>query len=312
MMLTMPLSDEAVAAPFDADGAWGRSRGPWAQAAQRFVRRPLGVAALAGFTAIVVIGLLGRTLATHPENEIDLTHVNQASGPSLAGGHYFGTDYLGRDIFSQTLYGLRTSVLLTLAVVAVVTVGGVLVGAVAGYRGGWVDAVLMRSVDLIVTVPLMAVMLASLVYFAPLTPNRMALVMIFYMWTGIARAVRASVASLRVREFVEAAHAAGASPMRVVVRHLLPNCSGAIIVAATSAFGIVLTVEATLDFFNIGTAQISVGGPTLGNLIADATKYGPLSQSPWWTYTMPSLMLVLLLLCVNFVGDSLDDALARN
>jgi peptide/nickel transport system permease protein len=139
----------------------------------------------------------------------------------------------------------------------------------------------------------------------------MALVMTLYMWTIVARVVRASCASLRGREFVEAAHAAGASPLRIAVRHLLPNCSGPIIVAATSVFGIALTVEATLDFFNIGTAQISTGGPTLGNLIADSTKYGLLRESPWWTYTMPSLVLVLLLLCVNFAGDSLDDALAR-
>jgi peptide/nickel transport system permease protein len=306
------MSGDAVANPsLDADGAplAPRSRGPWARAARRFARRPVGVVALGGFAAIVVAGILGGRLATHPENEIDLTHVNQPSPPSLAGHHFFGTDYLGRDLYSQTMYGLHTSVLLTLAVAGVATALGVVVGAVAGYNGGFLDALLMRSVDMVVTVPLMAVMLASLAYFIPLTPNRMALVMMLYLWTGVARVVRASCAALRTREFVDAAHAAGASPARIAIRHMLPNCSGPIIVAATSVFGIALTVEATLDFFNIGTAQISAGGPTLGNLIADATKYGPLSQAPWWTYALPSLVLVVLLLCVNFASDSLDDAL---
>jgi ABC-type dipeptide/oligopeptide/nickel transport system permease subunit len=307
------MSSDAIdspSAPLEEDAFEQRSRGPWARAAHRFLRRPLSVVALTAFVAILVAGLLGRQLAAYAENEIDLTHVNQASGPTFAAHHYFGTDYLGRDLLSQTLYGLHTSVLLTLAVVGVATAVGVIVGALAGYSGGWLDAVLMRAVELVVTLPLMAVMLAALVYFSPLTPNHMALVMALYLWTGIARVTRASFASLRAREYVEAAHAAGASPVRIALRHMLPNCSGPIIVAATSVFGIALTIEATLDFFNIGSAQISQGGPTLGNLIADATKYGGLTNAPWWTYTMPSLVLVLLLLSVNFVGDSLDDALA--
>lgn len=301
---------DSTSASLEDEGFERRSRGPWSRAARRFLRRPLSIGALTAFVAILVAGLLGGRLATYAENEIDLTHVNQAAGPTFAGHHYFGTDYLGRDLLSQTLYGLHTSVVLTLAVVGVATVFGVIVGALAGYGGGWLDAVLMRAVDLVVTVPLMAVMLAALVYFTPLTPNHMAVVMALYLWTGVARVTRASFASLRAREYVEAAHAAGASPVRIALRHMLPNCSGSIIVAATSVFGIALTIEATLDFFNIGSAQVSQGGPTLGNLIADATKYGGLTNAPWWTYTMPSLVLVLLLLSVNFVGDSLDDALA--
>jgi ABC-type dipeptide/oligopeptide/nickel transport system permease subunit len=301
--------DDAPATTLEDGALERRSRGPWAHAARRYLRHPLGVAALTGFTLILVAGLLGGHLATYAENEIDLTRVNQASGPTFAGHHYFGTDYLGRDLFSQTMYGLHTSVLLTLAVVGVTALFGVLVGALAGYGGGWLDAMLMRAVDLVVTVPLMAVMLAALVYFEPLTPNHMAVVMSLYLWTGVARVTRASFASLRAREFIEAAHAAGASPVRIALRHMLPNCSGPIIVAATSVFGIALTIEATLDFFNIGSAQVSTGGPTLGNLIADATKYGGLVNAPWWTYTMPALVLVLLLLSVNFV-DSLDDTLA--
>jgi peptide/nickel transport system permease protein len=201
---------------------------------------------------------------------------------------------------------LHTSILIALMVAAVATVFGVLVGAVTGYAGGWTDSVVMGGVDLIVTIPVLAAMMASVVYFSPLTPTRMGIVLMLLMWTTVARVVRSNFTMLRQREFVEAAHAAGASPMRIVVRHLLPNSVGTIIVAATSVFGLALVLEATADFFNLGTNQVS--GPTLGNLIADSTKYGNIGQAPWWTWTLPALVLVVLLVCVNFVGDSLDDA----
>lgn len=286
------------------------SRGPWQRAALRYVRRPLGVVALVVLIGIVVAGLLGGRLAHYRVNELDLAHVNQAQGPTLAGRHWFGTDYLGRDLLSQVLYGLHTSILVALMVAAGATAIGIAIGAVAGYAGGWVDITAMRGVDVIVTLPVLAVLLASIVYFSPLTPTRIGIVLLLLMWTTVARVVRTSFAALREREFVEAAHAAGASPARVVFRHLLPNTAGTIIVAATTVFGLALVLEATADFFNVGTSQIS--GPTLGNLIADSTKYGNIGSAPWWTYTTPALVLVVLLMAVNFVGDSLDDAFRAN
>jgi peptide/nickel transport system permease protein len=265
--------------------------------------------ALGALLVLVAVGLFAGVFSPYAENALDLAHVNMPRGPTLAGSHFFGTDYLGRDVFSQTLYGLHTSVLVALAVGAFATAVGVLVGAIAGYAGGVVELVLMRGVELIVAVPLLAVMLASLVFFSSLTPTRFGIVLGLYAWTGVARVVCAACAALRGREFVEAARAAAASPLRIVVRHLLPNCSGTILVAATSVFGLAVTAEATIDFFNVGTAQVSQGGPTLGNLISDATKFGPLSTQPWWTWAPPAAVLVLLLTCANFVGDALDDAL---
>jgi peptide/nickel transport system permease protein len=286
-----------------------RSRGPWRRAARRYLRRPVGVVALVVLLALVVVGAEAGRIAPYQVNFVDLAHLNEAAAPTLSGHHFFGTDYLGRDLFSQTLYGLHTSILIALMVAAAAALLGVLVGAVAGYLGGWPDAILMRGVDLVVTVPVMVATLVSYAYFSPLTPRDIGFVLILYMWTTVARVVRASCASLREREFVEAAHALGASPFRIVVRHLLPNSIGPALVAATAVIGQALVLEATIDFFNLGTTQLS--GPTLGNLVADSTKYNvPISQVPWWSYTCPSLVLVLLLLCVNFVGDSLDDALA--
>ena len=292
------------------DGGLGPpSRGPWRLAVRRYVRRPVGVVALVVLFALVAVALEAGRIARYPVNFVDLAHLNQATGPTLAGRHFFGTDYLGRDLFSQTLYGLGTSVRIALMVAASSVLVGVLVGAVAGYRGGWADAILMRGVDVIVTVPVMVVTLVAFTYFTSLTPIDVGIVLVLYMWTTVARVVRASYASLREREFVEAAHALGASPLRIAVRHMLPSSFGVVLVAATAVIGQALVLEATIDFFNLGTTQLS--GPTLGNLVADATKYGvPINQVPWWSYTFPSLVLVLLLLCVNFVGDSLDQALA--
>ena len=286
-----------------------RSRGPWRRAARRYLRRPVGVVALVVLLVLVAVGVEAGRIAPYTVNFVDLAHLNEAAGPTLAGHHFFGTDYLGRDLFSQTLYGLHTSVVIALMVAAAAAVLGVLVGSVAGYLGGWPDAILMRGVDLVVTVPVMVVTLVSYSYFSPLTPRDIGFVLILVMWTTVARVVRASCASLREREFVEAAHALGASPLRVLVRHLLPNAIGPALVATTAVIGQALVLEATVDFFNLGTTQLA--GPTLGNLVADSTKFDvPIQLVPWWTYACPSLVLVLLLLCVNFVGDSLDDALA--
>ncbi len=292
-----------------AEGVGPRSRGPWRRAARRYAGRPAGVVALAVLLALVGISVEAGRVASYPVNFVDLAHLNEAAGPTLAGRHFFGTDYLGRDLFSQTIYGLRTSLFIALMVGAAAAVAGVLVGAVAGYAGGWPDAILMRGVDLVVTVPVIVVTFVSYSYFKPLRPREVGFVLILYMWTTVARVVRASCASLREREFVEAAHALGASPLRIVIRHLLPNSIGPALVATTAVIGQALVLEATVDFFNLGTTQLA--GPTLGNLVADSTKFNvPIQQVPWWSYACPSLVLVLLLLCVNFVGDNLDDALA--
>lgn len=299
----------AVDTTWEAQRAAARepARGPWRRALGLFGRQRVGVLALAILVAMFVAGALATRIAPYYPNQLNLGAVDHPLSPTLAGHHFFGTDELGRDLFSQTLYGIRTSAAVSLAVAAAATLIGVLIGAFAGYYGGWLDAALMRLVDVVVTVPALGVLLAATVYFRELTPRRIGLILILYMWTAMARVVRASFASLRETEFVEAAHAAGASDLRIMLRHLLPNSSGAIIVAATSLIGQAILLEATIDFFNFGTTQTV--SPTLGNLVADSTKYG-LGSSWWWLYTMPAIVIVLLLVCVNFVGDSLDEALA--
>jgi peptide/nickel transport system permease protein len=145
------------------------------------------------------------------------------------------------------------------------------------------------------------------------TPFEFGLWLMIYLWTGVARVVRGSIVSLRAREFVEAAHAAGASGPRIILRHLLPNASGPLIVAGTALIGQSIVIVATVTFLGLGTVQAEK--PSLGTLIADAARgtggtfASGTIQSPWWLYVFPGVLLVIMLVCVNLVGDTLDEAL---
>ena len=281
-----------------------RPRGPWVRAIGRFRKRPLGMLALAVLLLICLLGALASVIAPYDYSALDFNALNLA--PTTAGHHFFGTDQLGRDTLSRTLYAIRTSLEVSLAVSFVATLIGIVIGAIAGYYGSWTDNILMRGVDFIVTVPAIGVLFVAIVFLGALTPKRTAEVLILYLWTIVARVVRSNVLSLREREFVEAARAAGASDVRVLTRHILPNSLGPILVAATTLVGQAILLEAMVEFFSFGIDSNQV--PTLGNLIADGTKYTGLDPL-WWLYTFPAIVLVVLLVCVNFVGDSLDEAL---
>jgi peptide/nickel transport system permease protein len=278
---------------------------------RRLRRQPVTLAALTLLTLLFLAGALASRLAPYTPDSLNLTATWENHGPTLSGSHLFGTDNIGRDILSRSLYGLRTSEAVLLSVAGAATLIGVLLGGLAGYFGGWLDALLMRVADLVTAYPAIVLLLAAIVYFRPLTPRTVALVLIAYMWVFVARIARASFASLRDTEYVEAARALGASDTRIILRHLLPNSAGAIIVAATSLVGQAVLLDATIEFFSYGLDQNNA--PTLGNLIADVTKYGiGLINSVglgWWTWTFPGLVLALVLVSVNLAGDGLDTAL---
>jgi peptide/nickel transport system permease protein len=279
---------------------------------RRFTRRPLPLSALLLLLAIFLVGALAHVLVGGGADQIDLAHVK--NGPSLS--HLFGTDNVGRDVLERTVYGIRTSELVALAAAGLATLIGVAAGALAGYFGGWLDAVLMRVADLVTAYPAVVFTLAAFVYFRPVWPHTLILVFASFMWAMVARVVRADVVRLREAEFVEAARALGASSLRILVRHLLPNVGGTILVAATSLVGLVVLVDATVEFFGFGIPE-SVA-PSLGNLVADTVKFKfglaantdvAALQFGWWTWFFPGLVLVLILVCVNLVGDALDEAL---
>ena len=172
----------------------------------------------------------------------------------------------------------------------------------------------MRVADLVTAYPAVILTLAAIVYFGTAQPHTLIFIFGGYMWAGVARVVRAHIATLREHEFVDAARALGASDVRILFRHLLPNAAGTVIVAATALVGQIVLIDATVEFFGYGLS--SSVAPSLGNLVADVVqfKFG-LSNDPaaaglgWWTWFFPGLVLVAILVCLNLVGDALDTAL---
>jgi peptide/nickel transport system permease protein len=305
---TSSADPAAVLAP-DAVDSSVRPRGPWRQALVRFARHPLGVAAFAVLALIFLVGALADRLAPYPPGRAFLELINQPQ-PPFTHGHLLGTDVIGHDFLSQLLFAIRESVVSSLVCALGATLIGVVVGALAGYYGGKLDALVSWLTGVVVSVPAVAVLLLVVIFRWPVPPFEFGLWLMIYLWTGVARVVRSNVSSLRTREYVEAAHAAGASSLRVILRHVLPNTAGSVIVAATSLVGQSIVIVATVDYLGFGTEQSE--SPTLGSLVADAARGSGSAfgvQSPWWTYVFPAVVLVLMLVCVNFVGDTLDDAL---
>jgi ABC-type dipeptide/oligopeptide/nickel transport system permease subunit len=265
--------------------------------------------ALVVLVVIFVAGALAGVVAPYEYNKIGLEHFGTPQPPSLAGHHFFGTDDAGKDLLSQTLYGIRTSVKVALSVAGLAGLIGVVIGALAGYYGGWLDALLARLLDVVASFPALLVLLAAFVTLKSVGLKQIAIILVLLLWTSVARVVRASFLSLREREYVDAAHAMGASDLRILLRHLLPNTAGPIIVAVTTLIGQAILIEATVDFFGYGISAAVT--PTLGSLVADGFQQPlrGLATQYWWVYTFPTLVIVVMLLCVNYVGDTLDRAL---
>ena len=277
------------------------ARSQWRYVLRRFVRHRLAVASLVLLVVIFVAGALASHIAPYGLDEIDLG--NTSAGPTLHGSHFFGTDQIGRDYFSRVLFGIRTSERVALLVAALSTLIGTTIGATAGYYRGLVDNLLMRLTDLVLTLPALAVLLTASAFLGRGSPTRVAVILALLFWTTLARIVRGTFLSLREKEYVEAARAAGARDLRIIVRHMLPNAAGPIIVNATLTVGLAILVEAVLSFLGFGVQPPT---PALGKLIADGQNS---AASQWWLVTFPGLTIVLIVLCVNFVGDGLRDAL---
>lgn len=278
-----------------------KARSQWSYVRMRFLRHRLAVASLVVLILVGLVAVFADQLAPHSYDELDLANI--ASPPTLEGNHWFGTDFLGRDYFSRVIYGIRTSLWVALFVAVLSTAIGTTIGAIAGYYGGAVDNLLMRFTDLILVLPFLAVLLVASVYIGKGKPERVAVILAFLFWTGLARIVRGLFLSLREKEFVEAAKAAGASDLRIILRHILPNCVGPIVVTMTLIVAGAILTEAALSFLGFG---IQPPQPALGKLIAEGETEG---FSLWWLVTFPGLMIVIICLAVNFVGDGLRDAL---
>ncbi|MEC5341274.1 ABC transporter permease [Brenneria populi] len=261
---------------------------------------------MAGFILLVVLLLLalfGPWLGLMPPTKSNLLMRMQPptwSGLFSPGPHPFGTDELGRDVLSRIIYGSRIT--LTIAFIAVVLGGmvGVLFGIVAGYRGGIVDRLLMRVVDIQLALPLMLLALLIVAAFGPSIQN-LILVLALTSWIRYARIIRGQVLSLREQEFILSAHAIGASGWRIMWRHILPNVLTPALVVATLELARLIIMDAALSFLGLG---VQPPNPSWGRMLADGRVY---ISSAWWIVTFPGLAILFTVLSVNLLGDWLRD-----
>ena len=221
------------------------------------------------------------------------------AAPSLA--HIWGADKLGRDIFARVLYGTRISLPAAIIAVLASLVIGTIIGAIAGYLGGWSDELLMRITDIFLAFPSIILAMAIAAALGP-SINNAILTIAIVAWPNYARVTRGLVLSIKQNEFVEAAHAIGASPLRILVRTILPNCLGPLVVLATFDLGNAILLFAGLSFLGLGAAPEV---PEWGRLIADGTEYA----DQWWVSAFPGLAIFITVMALNFIGDGLRDAL---
>jgi peptide/nickel transport system permease protein len=283
-----------------AAGLEVRTRSQWDYARRRFFRHRLAMLGLLGLAVIFGAGIFANYVAPYSFSEIDLNNI--LHGPTTLGKHYFGTDEIGRDYFSRVIFGIRTSEEVGVFVAFVSSVMGIFVGAIAGYYGGWIDNILMRITDLVLTLPALAILLTAAALMGQGSQWRVSIILALFFWTGLARIVRGVFLSLREKEYVEAAKAAGSGDMRIMFRHILPNTLGPIVVNGTLSVGAAIIVEAALSFLGFG---IKPPTPSLGSLISD----GQQSPQDWWITVFPGLTLLIMVIAINFVGDGLRDAL---
>jgi oligopeptide transport system permease protein len=272
----------------------------WDAARAALVRDRLAMACAAMLFLLAISAFIGPQLLDYREDEIDWAHM--AVPPFEAPGHWLGTDRLGRDLLVRTLHGLRVSLAIALAATLVSLLIGVAWGAIAGFRRGRTDALMMRFVDVLYSLPQVFFVIILTVVFGrgPLT----ILVAIgAFGWLTMARIVRGQALALREREFIEAAIVGGAGPARIVARHIVPNLLGPVIVFSTLTLPQVILVESFLSFLGIGIQEPLA---SLGNLIADGAA--EMETAPWML-AVPAAVLMLVVFCFNFLGDSLRDAL---
>ena len=287
--------DSNIVATEPVTGGNGRGR----VILRRFLRHKLGVGGLAVVVLLALIAIVVPMLWPYGHGEItpDLSQPPSATHP-------MGTDTLGRDLFAQTLRGLQQSLLIATSVTVVATVLGVSLGVVAGYFGRFVDASVMRLVDLTLTLPTIAIaaFLGSVVPAGGVNWIALSLVLGVLMWTSVSRLVRGIVLSLRELPFVDAARVMGAGNIQIMARHLIPNVADHIIVAATLLFGTAILAESGLSFLGFG---VQPPDTSLGLLVSNAQS--AVLTRPWLFY-FPGLLIVLIVLAMNYAGEGLRDA----
>jgi oligopeptide transport system permease protein len=277
-----------------------KGRSLWTDARRRLFANKAAVASMIILGTVVFLAIFADFLSPYSYEELDYDLM--AAAPSFEGFHIFGTDGIGRDLFIRTLYGARVSLAVGLIATAVALTIGVLYGATAGFIGGRVDNAMMRFVDILYTMPFMFFVIVLMAMF-----GRNIFLMFFAIgaveWLTMARIVRGQTLSIRGREFIEAAEAAGVSRGRMITRHIVPNVVGPILIYVTLTIPAVILAESFLSFLGLGVQEPLT---SWGSLIAEGANE---IETAWWMLVFPAIFMAVTLFCFNFIGDGLRDAL---
>ena len=289
---------EKSPSPSQVEVAGGWARGPLAQALFRTLRTPMGALGLALLSLLILAALLAPLIA--PFSPIDQLRGRELTPPGWP--HLLGTDEFGRDLFSRILFGARISLLVGVVAVGVGAGIGIPSGLVAGYFGGWLDAVIMRLWDVLLAFPGILMGIAVITILGAGAVNA-ALALAIVSIPQFSRLMRACVLVEREREYVQAARCLGAADRRIALRHILPNSLGPVLVQITISMGFAVLLEAGLSFLGIGTQPPD---PSWGSMLKESRPY--LTRAPWYGI-WPGMALAILLLGLNYLTDALRDAL---
>ena len=275
------------------------ARGQWSQVLRRFRQHRLAVVSIFVLLLVVLFAFVGSWVWHYRPTAV----TNDLSVPP-SWTHPFGTDANGYDTMAQVMAGTQTSLLIAFSVAIVATFIGTIFGAVAGYYRGTADTLMMRFVDLMLTIPALAVGALLGKKFGATSWWLLAAVLAGLAWAAVSRVIRGQVLSIREKEYVEAARALGASDRRIILRHIIPNVAGSLIVLFTLAVASAILAETALSFLGFG---VQFPNMSLGSLISDGETAAVGGRG--WLFYFPGLFIILIALSVNFIGDGLRDAL---
>lgn len=264
-------------------------------------RNKLSLLALIILVLLALIAILAPYIAPYPEDFADAAHMSEKLLPPSA-QHLMGTDELGRDIFSRVLYGTRVSLRAALCAVGLSLVIGIPLGAIAGSFGGWVDNVIMRITDVFLSFPPLLLAIAMVALMGS-SLNNAVLAISLSWWPWYTRLVRGQAISVKERKFVQAAETIGTSRMKIIFKHIIPNCISPVIVQASMDIGGVILTVASLSFLGLG-AQLPT--PEWGLMISTGRRFFPDS---WWYCIFPGLAIFITVLCFNLLGDAIREIL---
>ena len=299
------LTNERIAERLaEAERVKGRSQ--WQDAADRFLRNRAATGALVVLGLVVLFTFVGPFFSQWSNEEIDwgrMGDIAVSGRPSIETGHYFGLDEIGRDLYARTIQATRTSLVVGVIGALVAVIIGTLYGAVSGFVGGWVDNAMMRTVDVLVSIPYMFIIILLMVMF------ERSFLMLFIgigivSWLDMSRIVRGQTLSLKHREFVEAAHAAGVPWFTIVTRHIVPNLLGVVVVFATLLVPQMILVESFISFLGLGIQEPNT---SLGRLISEGA--GTITYGTVWQLAFPLSFFLVTIISLFFIGDGLRDAL---